>query len=118
MRYENKALRDLARGAPCMFNLPGCDGGGETTVWVHSDQQWHGKGIGRKADDFFGAPGCAKCHASLPNLSRLHREEVMQAAMENAWAWMWREGLIQVTNKPAREPAFKRSPKIVPRRVA
>lgn len=119
MTYRNRALLDLARGAPCMFCLPGCDGGGATSVWVHSDQQAHGKGKGIKADDFFGAPGCANCHAMLPNLTRLHREEAMQAAMEGAWAWMWREGLIQVTGTtPKREKGYQRPSKILPRNAA
>ncbi|MCL6559036.1 MAG: DUF1364 domain-containing protein [Firmicutes bacterium] len=57
--YRNKKLRDSARHEPCV-NC-GVDRG--TTVWAHSNCQRHGKGIGIKAHDVFGAYLCGDCHS-------------------------------------------------------
>jgi hypothetical protein len=54
-------LRKAARGMPCLVRLPGCDGGGETTVLAH--YRLAGTcGMGMKPDDEQGAHCCAKCH--------------------------------------------------------
>ena len=55
-------LRKLARGQPCMVRLPGCDGGGETTVLAH--YRVAGMcGIGQKPPDASnGAWCCFHCH--------------------------------------------------------
>ena len=53
--------RKAARGQPCMVRLPGCDGGGETTILAHySLMGISGKGL--KSPDFMGAWCCASCH--------------------------------------------------------
>lgn len=55
-------IRASARGMPCMMRLPGCDGGGETTVLAHYRMVGY-CGTGIKPDDFvFGAFACANCH--------------------------------------------------------
>ena len=56
-------LRNLANGRPCMVRLPGCDGGGETTVLAH--YRLAGLcGIGMKPDDLAcGAWCCDNCHS-------------------------------------------------------
>lgn len=60
---EIPVLRELVRGAPCTFRIPGvCRGDYETTCWCHSNEQRHGKGVGKKAHDLFGAIGCKECH--------------------------------------------------------
>lgn len=54
-------LRKLARGQPCMVRLPGCDGGGETTILAH--YRIAGEcGMGMKPPDLLGAWACASCH--------------------------------------------------------
>lgn len=54
-------LRKLARGKPCMVRLPGCDGGGETTVLAH--YRLAGTcGMGMKPPDIIGAWSCGHCH--------------------------------------------------------
>ena len=55
-------LRAFAKGQPCMVRLPGCDGGGETTVLAH--YRISGAcGTGMKPDDLaYGAWCCARCH--------------------------------------------------------
>ena len=45
-----------------MIRLPGCDGGGETTVLAHYRLSGYA-GVGMKPDDFaFGAWACHRCH--------------------------------------------------------
>lgn len=54
-------LRDAARGRECMVRLPGCDGGGETTVLAH--YRMSGLcGVGQKPIDLIGAWACHRCH--------------------------------------------------------
>ncbi|WP_426269176.1 DUF1364 domain-containing protein [Dyella kyungheensis] len=61
-RPKMTPLRKFAKGQPCMVRLPGCDGGGETTVLAHYRLAGY-CGIGVKPeDDAFGAWACASCH--------------------------------------------------------
>jgi len=54
-------LRKDARGRACLVRLPGCDGGGDTTVLAH--YRLAGTcGMGMKPDDEQAAECCAKCH--------------------------------------------------------
>lgn len=60
---RNKRLLDLARGKPCLLQIPGvCNGDPATTVAAHSNQLIHGKGRGRKAHDCYVVYACADCH--------------------------------------------------------
>ena len=43
-----------------MIRLPGCDGGGETTVLCHYRDS--STGMGQKENDLIGAWGCSHCH--------------------------------------------------------
>ncbi len=60
---RSAALRDSARGAPCMLEFPCCNHDPETSVWAH----WHDESFGgmRKAHDTSGFPACSSCHAFL-----------------------------------------------------
>lgn len=65
-RRENSALRDLARGQPCLLLVPGhCTGDTATTVGCHSNWSEHGKGKSRKSDDHYMVWGCVGCHSWL-----------------------------------------------------
>ena len=55
-------LRDYARGQPCQVRLPGCDGGGETTVLAHA-RIIGVSGMGLKAPDILAAHCCGSCHS-------------------------------------------------------
>ena len=58
-------LRKEARGKPCQVRLPGCDGGGETTVLAHRRTKGNA-GIGTKPDDFvYGSWSCFHCHNAV-----------------------------------------------------
>ena len=59
MNYRNKRLTDSAKHEACV--ACGADDG--TVVWAHSNSQKHGKGMGIKAHDIYGAYLCHKCHA-------------------------------------------------------
>lgn len=77
----NADLRKLARGQPCMIRLPGCDGGGETTVLAHA-RLGGTCGMGMKPPDTNGAWGCNPCHALVDGRrgdDSLTREEIMIA---------------------------------------
>lgn len=52
----------LARGMPCQIRLPGCDGGGETTVAAHYRSISLGAGIGIKPQSWLVAHACFHCH--------------------------------------------------------
>ncbi len=63
--YRNPRIRKAARGEYCTLMFDGCSGGGETTVFAHSNYGEDGKGMGQKADDCFGCFACYNCHAIL-----------------------------------------------------
>lgn len=57
------AITESARGEFCRIQIPGiCNGNPETVVWCHSNRLRHGKGVGKKSVDVFGAYGCSACH--------------------------------------------------------
>ncbi len=59
---KDQRIRDSARGEVCTIRLPGCDGGGATTVWCHLPEAVADRGLGIKGIDALGAYGCASCH--------------------------------------------------------
>lgn len=60
-RIASRKYIDGSRGQPCSFRMPGCDGGGETTVFAHIRDRHTGRSI--KASDISGADSCHHCHA-------------------------------------------------------
>lgn len=66
MAYEGRMnYRKHAQGQPCMVRLPGCDGGGATTVLAHYRLAGY-CGTAIKPDDLaFGAWCCAPCHDAV-----------------------------------------------------
>ena len=79
-------LRKEARNQPCTIRLPGCDGGGETTVLCHYSSHRFGNGMGRKSSDVAAAFGCAACHALVDGQRKapewLSRDEIRLAHAE------------------------------------
>ena len=61
-RPKMTSARKAARGKPCLVRLPGCDGGGETTVLAHYSLIGISGG-GLKSPDAMGAWCCMSCHA-------------------------------------------------------
>jgi RNA polymerase subunit RPABC4/transcription elongation factor Spt4 len=56
--YRNKKLTQSAKHESCVS----CGADDGTVVWAHSNSSKHGKGMGIKAHDLFGAYLCSKCH--------------------------------------------------------
>ena len=57
-------FRNHAQDKPCSVRLPGCDGGGETTVLAHI--RYAGMaGIGQKPRDVMGIHACYHCHNEI-----------------------------------------------------
>lgn len=66
---RSNPLRQSARMETCTVRLPGCDGGGQTTVLAHLPNC--GRGIGRKASDLDGVHACASCHDQIDGRTQL-----------------------------------------------
>lgn len=94
-RPKMTPARKAARGQPCMVRLPGCDGGGETTVLAHYRLAGY-CGTGLKPPDELGAWCCASCHdridgrvnCGLPRveLKLAHAEGVFRTLLERGAA--------------------------------
>ena len=85
-------LRKAAQGRECMVRLPGCDGGGDTTVLAHYRLAGY-CGVGMKPDDDMAAWCCWPCHdridgrVKLPGWTRdeirlAHAEGCLRTAVE------------------------------------
>ena len=97
-RAQSAALRESARGRACTLRLPGCDGGGETTVLAHIRGTW--TGLGTKPSDLFAAFCCASCHDALDGRRgpRAPAEDVLRAVIETQTEWL-REGLLTMRGR-------------------
>lgn len=90
---RNAAFRELARGKPCMLQIPYvCSRDPETTVLAHSNSQADGKGMGMKSCDSSGVWACYACHswldqggmaAVVKGLAWRRARERMQGALED-----------------------------------
>lgn len=92
-------LRKYARGKPCQVRLPGCDGGGETTVLAHIRMAGI-TGMGLKAPDLLGAHCCAPCHDKIDGrvMSHMTREDLRLAHAEGVMrtvAALVRDGVVK-----------------------
>jgi hypothetical protein len=68
---RSKKMREGARGQTCTMQLVGiCNNDPSTTVFAHSDHWMHGKALGSKAHDIFGADMCYACHTEY------HKDEL------------------------------------------
>ena len=76
------ALTKLAKGKRCSISLPGCDGGGETTVAAHYRSQRLGAGMGIKPSDLLVAWACHSCHDAVDSrrFLNLHSRDMVRLA--------------------------------------
>lgn len=63
-RPKMTPARKSAKDRPCLVRLPGCDGGGETTVLAHYRLAGH-CGTGLKPPDCLGSFTCDPCHSAV-----------------------------------------------------
>lgn len=98
--FRSKRLLDSARGQQCQIQIEGvCNGNSETVVAAHSNNLRHGKGMGIKAHDCFGAWACNNCHAEIDQgskLSRQEKDEYWQLGFERTILQMFLLGIIKV----------------------
>ncbi len=93
------AIRDSARGAPCMLNFPCCNHDPATTVWAH----WRDESFGRsrKAHDTSGFPACSACHSWLDvgwagKMELAVIQFYVIRAMQRAFVWLIETGVVSV----------------------
>jgi hypothetical protein len=87
VNWRSKKLRESARHESCVS----CGANDGSVVWAHSNFNRHGKGMGIKAHDLFGAYLCHRCH------SMFDRHEV-----ENEPIWFldkWEKSMIRACEK-------------------
>lgn len=111
---RSKAIRESARGAPCMLNFPCCNYDPETSVWCHWDDECFGRG--RKAHDTSGFAGCSACHQFL-DIGWAGKMELglvrfyVIRAMQRAFVRLIEIGAVQVKLDPPPKPAAQRPAK-------
>lgn len=79
-------LRELARDKPCKVRVPGCDGGGATTVLAHYRLAGLSGGS-LKSPDVCGADACGPCHAAVGDRGIELAEAILRTLAER-----WAEG--------------------------
>lgn len=86
-----------------MFRIPTvCNSNPETTVWCHSNERIHGRALGKKSHDMFGAFGCSSCHDWYDIQSRrlvdpIERKASFNEAMIRTWIYLFENNHIKVT---------------------
>ena len=95
---RSPAIRDSAKGETCTW--PGCDSP-NGVVFAHSNMSIHGKGMGRKADDIFGAYLCYAHHKEYDhywtsNKTFGYNESFFMRAMSKTWKLLVYKGIIKV----------------------
>lgn len=91
--YRNKKLRDSAKYESCVS----CGADDSTIVWAHSNSSRHGKGMGIKAHDLFGAYLCHRCHADYD--SGFYPEEYLEVGVNGWFKEMWEKSMIRACEK-------------------
>jgi hypothetical protein len=99
MNYRNKQLTQSAKHESCVS----CGADDGTIVWAHSNSSRHGKGMGIKAHDLFGAYLCHKCHREFDGVDKVVRIVSNEGEMTlNKDYWfhqMWERSLIIACRK-------------------
>jgi hypothetical protein len=82
VNWRSKKLRESARHESCVS----CGANDGSVVWAHSNEQRHGKGMGIKAHDLFGAYLCHKCHTQYDQgpQNRQSKEQFFFACWEKS----------------------------------
>lgn len=106
--HRRSALREMAKGRPCLLQMPDvCQGGTETTVAAHSNWSDHGKAGARKADDQYTVWACFACHSMLDQGSHLTAAE-KRANFDAAHRRQIQEW-ARVAADPREKPRFRKA---------
>lgn len=97
-------IRRSAEGEACAV----CAARG-TTVWAHSNQHCHGKGIAIKAHDIFGAYLCHRCHDQYDN--GLTSQHLFHVAMAVSQLRLIEKGIITIKGVEPSDAACKKLPR-------
>ena len=100
MNYRSKHLLEVVRNSACKH----CGARDGTIVAAHSNQQRDGKGTGIKAHDYRIAALCHACHFKLDQgmaLTKDERREMWEEAHRKTIGWLFDEGYLTVTSRPA-----------------
>lgn len=95
-------LRQSAKHAPhcmaCMMPNPN----GDALCLAHSNELKHGRGIGHKSEDIYGAILCMKCHDMADgrsgSLSKAEKRAILRLAHDQTVLW-WSENGYLVPRK-------------------
>lgn len=87
------ALTKLARGKPCLVRLPGCDGGGPTTVGAHYRSVSLGSGTAHKTNDYMVAWCCFPCHQAVDGVRYVDGHNRIDIRLAHA------EGVLRTFNE-------------------
>ncbi len=88
--HRSERLRASANGEACV-----CCGSVGTTVWAHSNEGAHGKGMSLKAHDLLGLYLCGECHA------RYDRGPETRAYKQDFFRTYYPETMVRVAEKLA-----------------
>ena len=94
-KYRNKKLTQSAKNERCVS----CGANDGTIVWAHSNSQKHGKGMGTKAHDLFGAYLCHECHFKFYETVWLYDADTINQTKSEWFADMWERSLIIACEK-------------------
>lgn len=78
-KVKSRKITRSAQGRHCTLRVAGQCASRETTVFCHAPSS--GKGMRTKSDDFWGAFGCANCHA-LADENKIEMVDWLRAIYE------------------------------------
>ena len=91
-------LRESAKLAPHCFNCGLQNPNGDLLCLAHSNELRHGRGIGHKTPDIFGAILCKPCHDIIDGrrgaLTKEEKHEMHRLAHEDTLLWWWEAGYL------------------------
>lgn len=91
-------LRQSAKRAPHCMSCGMENPNGDLLCLAHSNRQIHGKGMGIKSEDKYGAIVCHDCHDMIDGRTGCYTREARQdmhcTAHIRTLAWWRKEGLV------------------------
>lgn len=95
MMYRNRKLTQSAQHEACV----NCGANDGTIVFAHSNSQKHGKGMGIKAHDLFGAFLCHQCHYIYDQTVWLYDADTRPLTKAQWFVEMWERSMIIACKK-------------------